>query len=209
MEDRGPSTADYFSYWGGWVGREEEFYILCYKRVMALPKADFERFVDDAPDGRGMLARMEAKYDQINDPELPKHLIRPSNLRRREAGANVVVTSYNPYDAFSLDKDLFETLGLFRANETLDENLARLDEKHDIQLAPELVRYLFTHGVLCEPIPVDKTKLAAEAAAAEALANSPGAKLADERERAENPSPPQPVKRPFPAFIPRKKKKKR
>jgi hypothetical protein len=208
IEDRGPNTAEYFSYWGGWVGREEEFYILCYKRVMALPKADFERFVDDAPDGRGMLARMEAKYDQINDPKLPKHLIRPSNLKKRDAGANVVVTSYNPYDAFSLDKDLFDTLGRFRADETLDENLARLDEKHDIQLAPELVRYLFTHGVLCEPIPVDKKKLEAEAAEAAALANSPGAKLAAERDRVENPSPPQPVKRPIPTFIPRKKKKR-
>ncbi|MDB5219871.1 MAG: hypothetical protein JWO86_7798 [Myxococcaceae bacterium] len=212
IEDRGPNAVDYLSYWGEWVDREEEFYILCYKRVLALPKADFDRFVDDAPEGRGMLARMEAKYEQIHEPKLPEHLIRPSNLKKREAGAQVVVTTYNPYDAFSLDKDLFDTLGMFRASETLEENLERLDEKHDIQLAPELVRYLYVHGVLAAPIPVDKKKLEAEAAEAAARASSPGAKLAAAHDRAENPVPPKPTGKqgfPVPTFPKRNKDKKK
>lgn len=187
LEDRGPNVDDYFSYWGGWVNREEEFYILCYKKVLELPKTDFVRFVDDAPEGRGFLARMEAKYDQIMSPELPKHLIRPLGLRKRVAGESVVVTTYNPYDWLSLEKDLFDTLGMFRAEETLEENLKRLDEKHDIQLAPELVRYLYVHGVLAAPDAAEKKKLEKAAADAEALAKTPGAQLAASHERARNP----------------------
>ena len=187
LEDRAPKVDSYFSWWGGWVGREEEFYILCYKRVLALPKEDFVRFVDDAPEGRGMLARMEAKYDHIMSPELPKHLVRPLNLKKRVAGESVVVTTYNPYDSLSIEKDLFDTLGMFRAEETLEQNLTRLDEKHDIQLAPELVRFLYSQGVLAAPDPEEKKKREAEAAAAAALATSPGEKLAVAHERAANP----------------------
>jgi hypothetical protein len=188
LEDRAPKVDDYFACWGGWVGREEEFYIRCYKQVLALPKTDFVRFVDDAPEGRGMLARMESKYDHIMNPDLPKHLIRPRDLKKRVAGESVVVTTYNVYDSLSIEKDLFDTLGMFRADETLEENLKRLDEKHDIQLAPELVHYLFVHGVLAAPDPGDKQKREAEAAAAAALAASPGAKLAAAHERAANPA---------------------
>ncbi len=188
LEDRAPKNEDYFAYWGGWVGREEEFYIRCYQEVLALPKTDFVRYVDDAPDGRGMLARMEAKYDQITDPNLPKYLIRPKNLKKRVAGESVVVTTYNVYDSLSIEKDLFDVLGMFRSEETLEQNLKRLDEKHDIQLAPELVKYLFVHGVLAAPDPAEKKKREDEAKAEARLAASPGAKLAEAHERARNPA---------------------
>ena len=103
------------------------------------------------------------------------------------AGDSVVVTTYNAYDSLSVEKDLFDVLGMFRAEETLEQNLKRLDEKHDIQLAPELVRYLFVHGVLAAPDPLEKKKREAEAKAAARLAASPGAKLAEAHERAANP----------------------
>jgi hypothetical protein len=134
-----------------------------------------------------MLARLEAKYDRIVKPDLPKHLIRPRDLKKRIAGESVVVTTYNAYDSLSIEKDLFDVLGMFRAEETLEQNLKRLDEKHDIQLAPELVRYLFVHGVLAAPDPAEKKKREAEAAAEARLAASPGAKLAEAHERARNP----------------------
>ncbi len=59
----------------------------------------------------------------------------------RFAGANVVVTTYNQFDALSMEKELFEILGMFDASQTLEENLARLDKEQDIQLAPELLQY--------------------------------------------------------------------
>jgi hypothetical protein len=153
IEDLPPSDADYARFWGNgkWVGREEEFYIACYERVQKLDKGDFEKHVDDTPDGRGLLAKLEAKYDDIANAKLPDVLIRTTNMKKREAGENVVVTSYNPYDAFSLEKELFDVLGMLRADQTLEENLARLDKEHDVQLAPELIHYLYVHGVLAAP----------------------------------------------------------
>ena len=47
VEDRAPNDADYASWWGTWLGREEEFYIECYKRVLVLQKAEFAKNVDD------------------------------------------------------------------------------------------------------------------------------------------------------------------
>jgi len=171
VEDRAPNDADYAFWWGKgkWVGREEEFYIACYERVRALQKAEFAKNVDDSPDGRGLLAKLEAKYDEIASPKLPPILIRATQLRKREAGENVVVTTYNPFDAFSVEKELFDVLEMFRADQTVEENLARLDKEKDVQLAPELVQYLFLHGVLAPPEkekPADATKAASQTAAA-------------------------------------------
>jgi hypothetical protein len=158
MEDLPPKDDEYAVWWsnGKWVGREEEFYIECYKHVVALKKAEFAKNVDDSPDGRALLAKLESKYDDIAAAKLPSVLVRATNLKKREAGESVVVTTYNPYDAFSLEKELFDVLGLFKVEETLEQNLARLDKEHDVQLAPELVQYLYVHGVLAPPEPEQK-----------------------------------------------------
>lgn len=153
VEGLPPNDADYASFWGKWVGREEEFYIACYESVRALPKADFAQNVDDTPDGRSFLARLATSYDLIPSKEIPKSLVllRPDQLTKRVTEDAVVVTSYNPFDAFSVEKELFEVLGRLKSEETLEQNLARLDKEHDIQLAPELLHYLYVHGVLVEP----------------------------------------------------------
>lgn len=155
VEDLPPKEADYAVWWGNgkWVGREEEFYIEAYRQTEALAKAEFAKNVDDSPDGRALLAKLEAKYDDIGNMKLPSVLVRATKLKKREAGESVVVSTYNLYDAFSLEKELFDVLGLFKAEETLEQNLARLDEEHDVQLAPELVQYLYMHGVLAPPEP--------------------------------------------------------
>ena len=151
VEDRAPNDADYARYWGKWVGREEEFYIACYERVKNLSKEVFHKNVDDTPECRAFLARLEAKYDAIAKPIQPKTLVRAKNLKSRIGEETVVVTTYNPYDAFSLERELFDVLGKLKEEETLEENLARLDKEEDIQLAPELIQYLFIHGVLTAP----------------------------------------------------------
>lgn len=155
VEDRPPKDEDYARYWGNgkWVGREEEFYVQCYEKVRTLEKGEFTQNVDDTPEGRGFLARLAAKYDAIKKPELPKTLIRAKNMKSRVGDENVVVTTYNPYDAFSVEKELFDVLGMLKEDQTLEENLERLDKNHDIQLAPELIHYLFIHGVLTAPEP--------------------------------------------------------
>ena len=151
VEDRAPNDVDYASYWGAWVGREEAFYIACYEKVRGLDRAEFARNIDDSPEGRGYLAQLEAKYDAIPSKELPLTLIRSKNMKKRITDDAIVVTSYNPFDAFSMEKELFEVLGKFKETETVEENLRRLDTEEDIQLAPELLHYLYVHGVLVAP----------------------------------------------------------
>ncbi|HSO40280.1 MAG TPA: hypothetical protein VLT33_47470, partial [Labilithrix sp.] len=152
LEDRPPSAADYERWWGKWVGREEEFYITCFERARAVTPKDFADHVDDAPEGRRCNAELAARYDAINaQTVLPSRLVLATGMRTRTAGDSVVVTSYNPYDGFSIEKELFDVLGKLDGAQTLEQNLARLDKEEDIQLAPELLQYLFTHGVIGEP----------------------------------------------------------
>jgi len=158
VEDLAPKDADYAVYWGNWVGREEEFYIACYRHAMSITPNEFNINIDDTPDGRGMLGRLTAKYDAIPSAELPRSLVRATNLKKRVNDETVVVTSYNPYDAFSVEKELFDVIGMFKADQTVEENLARLDKDHDVQLAPELLHYLFVHGLLVAPEPVKEVK---------------------------------------------------
>ncbi len=164
VEDRGPNDADYARYWGKWVGREEEFYIACYERIRALEKTEFAAQVDDSPAGRGMLAELTARYEAIGSTTLPKSLVRNPMMKTRATEDAVVLTTYNPFDAFSVEKDLYEVLGLLDAKQTLDQNLARLAKEHEIELAPELLQYLFVHGVLVAPEVPDPKAAAAEAA---------------------------------------------
>jgi hypothetical protein len=185
VEDAAPKEADYEVWWGKgkWVGREEEFYIACYERVVALQKAEFTKHVDDSPEGRSFLARLEAKYDEIAAPILPAVLIRAQSLKKRDAGENVVVTTYNPFDAFSLEKELFDVLEMFSADQTVEENLARLDKEKDVQLAPELLQYLFIHGVLAPPEKPKEKEKPAEKAKAEAVAAKFGPRTANRQDR--------------------------
>lgn len=153
LEDLPPKEADYARYWGKWVGREEEFYIACYQRVSKLEKAEFSQQVDDSPAGRGILGELTSRYAAITSLVLPESLVRNPKMKTRATEDAVVITTYNPFDAFSVEKDLYEVLGLLDEKQTLEQNLARLTKEHEIELAPELLQYLFVHGVLVAPEP--------------------------------------------------------
>jgi len=148
LEDRAPSDADYASYWGPWQSREEEFYLACAARAQHVGPAEFARRVDGTPEGQSLLARLDERYDAItNAGLLPTHLVRAGGMKTRDAGKNVVLTSYNRFYPLSLEKELYEVLAMLDESQTLAENLARLDRDHGIQLAPELLRYLRVHGI--------------------------------------------------------------
>lgn len=154
LEDRGPSETEYAGFWGKWVGREEEFYVACYKRALAMSTEDFARNIDDSPDGRGFLGELEARYEAIQAKTiLPKSLVRTPGMRTRHTGEQVVVASYNVYDSFAMERELYDVLGMLDGTKTLAENLERLDREENVQLAPELLQYLYVHGVVDAPAP--------------------------------------------------------
>ena len=154
VEDLPPTATEYARYWGKWVGREEEFYVACYEQARKVKVEEFALNVDDTPNGRRYAAELEARYDAIKAKTvLPSSLVRASGMKTRHAGENVVVTSYNAYDALSIERELYEVLGKLDGKQTLAENLARLDKEENVQLAPELLHYLYTHGVVVAPDP--------------------------------------------------------
>jgi hypothetical protein len=152
LEDRPPSEAEYSGLWGKWIGREEEFFIACHDRVRAMTREEFTKVVDETPDGRKHLQAIAERHDIIHTLVLPQSLVRNPKMREKDAGENVVVTTYSVYDSFSLEKELYEVLGTIRGTESLEANLARLAEE-GIELAPDLLKYLFTHGVLVAVVP--------------------------------------------------------
>ena len=151
FEDRAPKPSAYQAWWGSWVGREEEFYLACHRWVQSLSPKEFAKSVDQSKQGAELLANLIAKYDVLENKILPKNLVRNARMKEVHVGDKVVVTSYHPYDSFSLDKDLFEVCAMFKADQTLEENLERLKREEGIELVPELVEYLFAAGVLVEP----------------------------------------------------------
>lgn len=151
MEDLPPKGSDYTSWWKSWVGREVEFYKKCHEWVASLPPAQFAKNFDHSKQGAQLLADLIAKYDLLESKILPKNLVRNARMRETHVGDKVVVTSYHRFDSFALDKDLFEVVGMFKADQTLEENLERLKRDEGIELVPELVEYLFATGVLVEP----------------------------------------------------------
>lgn len=153
LEDRGPPDAEYERFWGKWVGREEEFYIACHDQVKAMTREQYAKLIDGTAEAQQLLAAVRANHSAIHSLVLPSSLVRNPSMRVNPAGENVVVTTYSTYDSFSLDKDLYDVLAKIRGDETLEANLARLSNEEGIELAPELLEYLFTHGVLVSPPP--------------------------------------------------------
>ena len=166
MEDLPPKESDYAAWWKSWVGREAEFYKKCHEWVANVSPAQFAKNVDHSKEGAQLLAELIGKYDLLESKILPKTLVRNARMKEAHVGDKVVVTSYHRYDSFALDKDLFEVVGLLKADQTLDENLERLKRDEGIELAPELIEYLFAAGVLVDPTKGNTKK--------SAVSNSPG-----------------------------------
>jgi hypothetical protein len=159
LEDRAPNDEAYAGYWSQWVGREEEFYIECAKRVRALTKEQFFKIVHQRSEASAWLEHAQKLYEQAHRPILPSHLVRNKDIRARNAGDSIVLWTYNYFDAFSIATDLYDVLGMLDADQSLEENLKRLERDHDIVLDRELLRELYVQHVLAPPVkPEDPAK---------------------------------------------------
>ncbi len=162
LEDRPPNPEAYARYWGNWLGREEEFYVECYKRVKSLTKEKFEEIIHSNKDARGWLEATQKRYDEALSPTLPTHLVRNKEMRERPAGETIILSTYNRFDSFAIGKELYDVLGLLDPSQSLEENLARLDKEHNIELHPDLLRQLYVQHVLVPPVKAPEPKPATE-----------------------------------------------
>ncbi|MDF2694295.1 MAG: hypothetical protein K0S65_2678, partial [Labilithrix sp.] len=164
MEDLPPKESDYRAWWGSWVGREEEFYRKCHEWVQNLDAKTFSQHLDESADGKKLLDNLIAKYELLESKILPTSLVRNARMKEDHKGDKVVITSYHRYDSFALDKDLYEVVGMLKADQTLEQNLLRLKEEEGIELTPDLIEYLFAAGVLVEPTTAKVAEATANAA---------------------------------------------
>jgi hypothetical protein len=163
LEDRAPNPEAYTRYWGKWEGREEEFYVECHARVKTLTREEFDKIVLVKPDAKGWLDATIKRYEQALSPVLPTHLVRNKEMRERPAGETIILSTYNRFDSFAIGKELYDVLGMFDPNETLEQNLARLDAEHGIEMHPDLLRELYVQNVLVPPVKPEEPKPAVEA----------------------------------------------
>ena len=133
-----------------------------------MTREQFAELIDGPTEGQTLLRTVSDRYAALSLVVLPKSLVRNPSMRVNPAGDNVVVTTYSTYDSFSLEKELFDVLASIRADQTLEDNLARLASEDGIELAPELLQYLFTHGVLVAPPPKKAVEMCATDFSAEA-----------------------------------------
>jgi Fe-S-cluster containining protein len=169
IEDLPPKERDYAAWWGPWVGREEEFYLKCHEWVRKISPAEFAHNIDQHAEGKPYFDALAARYGALEHKVLPQSLVRNARMKEDHVGEKVVVTTYHRFDSFSLDKDLYEVVGLLKADQTLEQNLERLKTEEGIELTPDLIEYLFAAGVLVEPTKakVEQAKDAKADAAAE------------------------------------------
>lgn len=152
LEDKPPKDALYASWWGSWVGREEEYYVACYNKVRNLSKKDFAKLVDETPKGKQLLADFRTRYAALSTPFLPERLAVNTRMRRLPVADGMAITTpYNPYDSMILEKELFEVLEKITYDKPLADTRAELAEKEGIELADELLVHLVRHGVLVGP----------------------------------------------------------
>jgi hypothetical protein len=152
LEDRPPKDSTYASYWGSWVGREEEYYIACYNKVRNLPRQLFAKLVDETPKGKTLLADLRTRYAALATPFIPERLALNGRMRSLPVVNGVAITTtYNPYDSMILEKELFDVLEKLTFDEPLADTRAALSEKEGIELADELLVHLVRHAVLVAP----------------------------------------------------------
>jgi hypothetical protein len=146
LEDRPPAETTYAGTWGAWVGREEDFYRKCADRVRSLERADFECLVDEP--GRALLAAAVESYDAVTQPKLLPRLKLNPDMRIVPAPGGVGVTTYSRYDSLFLTEALYEALGHFSGEDSVEVVLERLRRDHDVELPTSLLLELQLHGVV-------------------------------------------------------------
>lgn len=137
--------AAYASVWGDWLGREEEFFRECARRVEALSWSEVVAACHPAVPA---LARLTHNaYDRLVSSEIPDRLrMGPFRIIRND-GPRALVDCYREHDPLSLSRTLLHILPEFDGRPT-EEVLAELPGKYGTGLAPRLVQKLVDFRVL-------------------------------------------------------------
>jgi hypothetical protein len=137
--------AAYAAMWGGWAGRESEFFRAC---ALLVEGADFSEVLRRCgPDVRVRVALVQAAWQRLVQPQLPEKL-RPGQLKVIRVDADTYrVTTYSSFDPFEMPRALFDALGHFDGRPTEDARAAVCGAGGPT-LSTGLVREMVDFGVL-------------------------------------------------------------
>jgi hypothetical protein len=132
--------------WGAYDGREEEFFMASFQFVRATSPDQLAELVDDEV-GRALLAKAEARYDDLMSPKLHRRLTLVSDDRTvAEQGGRAVFT-YSRFDPVFVPDALFEGLAAASGVDA-DELVARLRSEHGLVVSKDDLQKLQLYGVL-------------------------------------------------------------
>lgn len=150
LDDLPMHRLEYQRRWQQWEGREEEFYISCFKIISRIEVQDFNLIM--GPEYSEHLIPLEEIYHRmLNIPEIlqvnPEYVFEESlpdqyRIRLRSLiDRNDTVITY----AFDVPKSVIDA---FRSGKITDKVLENLAEKNGILLGKDLIIALFQHGIL-------------------------------------------------------------
>jgi hypothetical protein len=131
--------------WGGWAGRELNFYRACSRLVNPL---SWEQVLNLCGPRVSILALLlHDAYTHLMSDAIPERLrAKEIRIARVEAGTCLVVT-YSPLDPFPMPEALARFLHHFDGRPT-DEALATILQEHDIRIDPAQLRRMVDFGIL-------------------------------------------------------------
>lgn len=134
--------------WGGWLGREREYYVACAGRVSPLAWKEVERITRPAVAARARLVRNA--FEAVKSQDLPERLtIREFQIvsSRREG---VRVVGYSATDPLELAPGVFEMLPYFDGR-PVEKTLRSIRTDLGVEVEKDLVRKLTDFEILAEP----------------------------------------------------------
>lgn len=143
--DGEPSLRDLRRAWGGWLGREREFYVECARLVAPLAWEDVLRLGGVE---LGIYAALTRRaHARLLDQAIPVQPVAALVQIMPRGAGRVRLTTYSEMDALDVPAAAASILSYFDGRPTLDA-LDDIERHEGIRVTPSLVRKLTDFGVL-------------------------------------------------------------
>jgi hypothetical protein len=143
--DGRPDTAMARRVWGGWLGRERDFYRECGLRVGHLTWEDVSRIGGPEVIVRSRLAQQA--YQALRSEELPERLTAGTFRILSTGPENVRVVSYTGSDPLDLAPEVLEILPYFDGR-PISQALRAIEKERGLRVEQDLVRKLADFEIL-------------------------------------------------------------
>ena len=143
---------------GSWAGRVEAFYIACAEALGTLDREGFARVVDETPRAKKLLEQVRVDHALLTRPGPVTHLVLNRRLRRAPAPGGVRVTADSPWDPLYLSEGLARILLSLKAEEPLEDALARIQREQGVELPASLLDQLRAFDILVPPAGAEASK---------------------------------------------------